>query len=158
MQEQSFFMIYTNVWAKLNKVWPKGKNSHLERTELVAALKKRTLDFLPFSRLYLYFPNFSRFGKLLGKFLDFFKNSRLSTTLQTTPASVQGGTWIQSKFDALTIFLHCPLKSTYYIILLCRLILNPITAKDKDTQKYTCMTHIRSVVRCMYMCITIIAQ
>ena len=104
-------MIYTNVWAKLNKIRPKGKNSHLERTVLVAAFKKRTLDFLPFFKA---LSLFSRFGKLLGKinFKTFLRIQDSVWTLQTTPASVQGGTWIQSKSDALTIFLHCPLKST----------------------------------------------
>ena len=106
IKNKAFFMIYTNVWAKLNKIRPKGKNSHFQ--------KKNFRLFTIFSRLYLYFPDFSRFGKLLGKinFKTFLRIQDSVWTLQTTPASVQRGTWIQSKSDALTIFLHCPLKST----------------------------------------------
>ena len=67
-----------NVLARLNKISAKIKDFHSSYKALVVALKKKTL------RLYTIFPGFnpifqtfSRSGKLLGNFQEFFKNSRL---------------------------------------------------------------------------------
>ena len=50
-----------------------GSAPDIASKALVVALKKKTEDFLPL------FQTFSRFGKFLGKFQDFFKDSRLCT-------------------------------------------------------------------------------
>ena len=67
--------LFSWVQVRLNKIQPKQKI--FTHKALVVAYKKNS--FFPFSRLYLYFQTFSRSGKLLGKFQDFFKNSRLCT-------------------------------------------------------------------------------
>ena len=66
----------TSIRARLNKTWTKRKK--LTYKVLVVALKKKTQDFLSFFPDFIsIFQTFSRSGKLLGKFQDFFKNSRV---------------------------------------------------------------------------------
>ena len=79
MQEQSFFhdalQINGQDWIRFDQ------NEYLKDTSkaLVVALKKKNQNFLPFFQTLSPFSRlFSRSGKLLGKFQDFFKNSRLS--------------------------------------------------------------------------------
>ena len=57
-----------NVWAKLDKIWPKRKKFNYKA--LVVALKK-TPDFLPFLQDFIS-------GKLLGKFQDLPRHVSLS--------------------------------------------------------------------------------
>ena len=57
------------------KIWPKRTKFHLQGACSLQKIK----TFYLFSRLHLYFLCFSRSGKLLGKFQDFFKNSRHCT-------------------------------------------------------------------------------
>ena len=52
-----------------------GKNFHLQST--CVTLEKNTQDFIIFPDFISIFQTFSRSGQLLGKFQDFFKNSRL---------------------------------------------------------------------------------
>ena len=67
-----FVWCASNVQAKLSTIWPKQKRKHSLK------LWKKNEDFLPFYQtLFLFSRLFFRFGKLLGKFQDFFKNSRL---------------------------------------------------------------------------------
>ena len=79
MQEQSFFhdalQINGQDWIRFDQ------NEYLKDTSkaLVVALKKKNQNFLPFFQTLSPFSRlFSRSRKLLGKFQDFFKNSRLS--------------------------------------------------------------------------------
>ena len=65
--------------ARLNKIWPTRKNWNSLLKDLLYGFQK-TQDFLPFFQDFTsIFQTFPRSGKLLGKFQDFFKNSRLCT-------------------------------------------------------------------------------
>ena len=74
MQEQSFFH---DMQARFDKIWPTRKKFHLWVTSL-SKKKKEKKRILPFLQTSIFQP-FSRSGKLLDKFLDFFKNLRLCT-------------------------------------------------------------------------------
>ena len=69
-QEQSFF----HDALQLNKIWPTEKKCTHKAPAI--ALKEKKNIFPNFTSI---FQTFSRSGKLLGKFQDFFKNSRLCT-------------------------------------------------------------------------------
>ena len=75
-RNKAFSWCPANVWVRMNKIWPKWKKKFIYKV-LVGALEQ-TQDFLPFFPDFIsVFQTFSRSGKLLGKFQDFFKNSRL---------------------------------------------------------------------------------
>ena len=64
-----------NVQARLNKIWPIEKNCTHKAPSVAVKEKIKTI----FPNFLSIFQTFSRSGKLLGKFQDFFKNSRLYT-------------------------------------------------------------------------------
>ena len=64
-----------NVQARLNKIWPIEKNCTHKAPSVAVEEKIKTI----FPNFLSIFQTFSRSGKLLGKFQDFLKNSRLYT-------------------------------------------------------------------------------
>ena len=83
-----------NIWVRLNKIWPKGKNF----SGLI--WKKK-------SGLYSIFQTFSRSGKLLGKFQDF-----LNRVLPFQPESVSPS--IKYNLTFWICFLKQPHKTSWF--------------------------------------------
>ena len=94
----------------MNKIWPAHTHTkkHLTCKGLsVHVTLKKTQDFLPFFQDFSsIFQTFSRSEKLLGKFQDFFKNSRLCTNPVYIDKFVKSLSWA-------LLFLSRPCEAIY---------------------------------------------
>ena len=136
----------TNIRARLNKIWTKRKK--LTYKVLVVALKKKLKTFYHFFPDFIsIFQTFSTSGKLLSKFQDFFKNSRLCAN----PESEKRENWpwkTGAPYPSSQQYFptHRCAKATLYIP---RLFPGFLTISDQDgyLSKLACEANVSARVR-----------
>ena len=105
-----------NVRVRLNEIRPKQKTFTHKGTCCGLKKEKKTKTFYHFLDFAFIFQTVSRSGKLLSKFQDFFKNSRLCTNPATISGPGKGYRHWDSSGHIIMHFrdtAHLPLKPTF---------------------------------------------